>query len=229
MTAPLPPGQHLIPNFDRFGLGHFAKRLAPTPETLALSVGGDVLQSLRLDASHLAALPSVEQVSDFHCVTTWSCAGLRWSGVRFADFYREIVLPQAIPMPGANVVVFHGQDGYRSCMQLEDLLATDVLLADALDGEALGLKHGAPLRLVAPAHYGYKNAKHIHTIEFWRDRKHFRFPRPYPSLMDHPRGRVAHEERARYLPNTVIRVMYKILAPFARRKMRKALEASGRS
>lgn len=229
MRAPLPPGQHVIPNFDRFGLGHFAKRLAPSPETLTLRIGGDVVSSLALDASHLAALARVEQVSDFHCVTTWSCTGLRWSGVRFADFYRQIVLPQASPMPNANVVVFHGQDGYRSCMQLEDLLVDDVLLADTLDGDSLGLKHGAPLRLVAPAHYGYKNAKHIAAIEFWRDRKHFRFPKPYPALMDHPRGRVAFEERARYLPNGLIRIVYKLLAPSARRKMRRALEAAGRA
>ncbi|TVT48706.1 MAG: molybdopterin-dependent oxidoreductase [Denitromonas halophila] len=228
MQKELPPGQHVIPNFDRFGLGLFAKRLAASPDELTLRVQGDVNHPLTLNASHLAVLPRVDQTSDFHCVTTWSCLGVQWSGVRFRDFYNEIVLPQASPRPKTNTVVFRSQDGYAACMQLEDLMAGDVLLADALDGQGLGLKHGGPLRLVAPAHYGYKNAKHIQTIEFWPDRSHFRFPKPYPSLMDHPRGRVALEERARYLPNWVIRIAYKALAPSARRKMRQALEASGR-
>jgi DMSO/TMAO reductase YedYZ molybdopterin-dependent catalytic subunit len=35
----------------------------------------------------------------------------------------------------------------------------------------LTVAHGAPLRLVAPAHYGYKSAKHLSRIEFWRDGK----------------------------------------------------------
>lgn len=228
MREPLPPGQHVIPNFDRFGLGLFADRIAPQPEVLGLHVGGDVQVPLALDASHLAALPRVEQVSDFHCVTTWSCLGLRWRGVRFRDFYEQLVLPRARPLKGAEAVVFRAQDGYASCMALADLLADDVLLADTLDGAPLGLAHGAPLRLVAPAHYGYKNAKHLAAIEFLCDRSQFRFPKPYPALMDHPRGRVAFEERARVLPNWLIRIVYKMLAPSARRKMRVALERVAR-
>jgi DMSO/TMAO reductase YedYZ molybdopterin-dependent catalytic subunit len=114
-------------------------------------------------------------------------------------------------------------------MLLEDLLAPGVLLADTLDGEKLGLEHGAPLRLVAPAHYGYKNVKHIGAIEFWHDRKHYRFPYPYPDFMDHPRGRVALEERARWFPAWLLRPFYRVLIPLARRKSRKALAAYDRA
>jgi DMSO/TMAO reductase YedYZ molybdopterin-dependent catalytic subunit len=48
---------------------------------------------------------------------------------------------------------------------LSDLLAAEVLLADILDGLPLSMEHGAPLRLVAPAHYGYKSVKHLSGIE----------------------------------------------------------------
>lgn len=224
MKPALPPGQHEHPSFDRFGLGRFAKRLAPSPDTLTLMISGDVLHPIEV-ADELASLERVSQVSDFHCVTTWSYRDLQWSGVRFSDFYHQIVLRKAVPEKGAEFVVFRGQDGYSVSMQLKDLLADDVLLADTLDGQGLGLAHGAPLRLVAPAHYGYKNAKHIAAIEFWQDRRNYRFPLPYPDLMDHPRGRVVFEERARYLPNWFIRPLYQLLAPSARRKMREALEA----
>lgn len=220
----LPPGQFEFPSFDRFGLGLFAKRFPSNPDKIEFTVGGDVAQTFTI-TDELKALPRIEQVSDFHCVTTWSCRDIRWSGVRFADFYREIVLPRAKPAADAGFVVFRSQDGYSVSMQLADLLAPDVLLADRLDGRDLGLEHGAPLRLVAPAHYGYKNAKHIVAIEFWRDRRHYRFPFPYPNLMDHPRGRVAFEERARFLPTWLVRLVYRALMPGARRKMRKALEA----
>jgi DMSO/TMAO reductase YedYZ molybdopterin-dependent catalytic subunit len=221
---PLPPGQFVYPSFDRFGLGLFAKRFPNQPERIELSIGGDVESPLTV-SGELSSLPRVEQVSDFHCVTTWSCLDVRWSGVRFSDFYEQIVAPRVKPQDGATFVVFRGQDGYACSMQLADLLAPDVLLADTVDGHDLGIEHGAPLRLVAPAHYGYKNVKHIAAIEFWRDRRYYRFPFPYPQLMDHPRGRVAFEERARYLPIWLVRLVYRALMPGARSKMRKALLA----
>ena len=149
----LPPGQFVYPSFDRFGLGLFARRFPNNPDGIALTIGGDVESALAI-GGELMALPRVEQVSDFHCVTTWSCLDVRWSGVRFSDFYERIVLPRAKPRDGATVVVFRGQDGYACSMQLADLLAADVLLADSVEGRGLGIEHGAPLRLVAPAHYG---------------------------------------------------------------------------
>lgn len=219
---PLPPGQFEYPSFDRFGLGLFARRFPHAPDSMSFRIGGDV-RNETIVGKELGTLERVEQISDFHCVTTWSYRGLRWGGVRFRDFYQCVVRPCAEPLDGADFVVFRGQDGYAVSMQLEDLLRDDVLLADELDGQRLGIAHGAPLRLVAPAHYGYKNAKHISAIEFWRNRRNYRFPFPYPNLMDHPRGRVAFEERARYLPNWLVRLLYKALAPGARRKMREAL------
>lgn len=220
----LPPGQFEYPTFDRFGLGYFAKRFPSNPDSIDITVRGDVETTVRI-SSALASLPRIEQVSDFHCVTTWSCLDVRWSGVRFSDFYQQFVLPQARPHDGATFVVFRGQDGYACSMHLADLLAPEVLLADSVEGHSLGIEHGAPLRLVAPAHYGYKNVKHIAAIEFWRDNRNYRFPFPYPQLMDHPRGRVAFEERARYLPIWLIRLVYRALMPGARSKMRKALAA----
>ena len=121
--------------------------------------------------------------------------------------------PQARPAEGAGFVVFRGVDGYRSALPLADLLADDVLLADTLNGAPLGVDHGAPLRLIAPAHYGYKNVKHLGAIEFWTNRRAYRFPYPYPTFMDHPRARVALEERARLLPNWLLRLVYRLFVP----------------
>lgn len=221
----LPPGQKLYPSFDRFGLGKFASRIPPEAGSINIDISGAVADPLTV-TTELAELPRVEQTSDFHCVTTWSVRKLRWEGVRFADFYSKIVLTNAAPDAGAEFVVLHGLDGYRVSMQLEDLLRDNVLLADTLNGQRLGIDHGAPLRLVAPAHYGYKNAKHINALEFLHEGSQYRFPMPYPTLMDHPRGRVAYEERARYLPNWLVRPLYRFLQPFARRKHAKYLRAN---
>ncbi len=212
MSMPLPPGQIERPQFPRFGLGKFARRFPAEPERIRVQIGGDVERKLSVEAQ-LQALPRIEQQSDFHCVTTWSIRGARWSGWRFADFYRHIVEAEARPLSQAEFVVLRGEDGYCSCLPLEDLLRDDVMLADRLDGQSLGLEHGAPLRLIAPAHYGYKNVKHLVAIEFWRDRRAYRFPLPYPTFMDHPRARVAFEERGRLFPGSILRYLYRLLIP----------------
>ncbi|MGH8517177.1 MAG: molybdopterin-dependent oxidoreductase [Panacagrimonas sp.] len=222
MSASLPPGQFLLKQMPRFGLGRFARRFPADPTCLRLAIGGDVHSSMEIGAREFAELPRVEVVADFHCVTTWSVQNLRWGGVRFADFYAHAVRPRTRPAEDARLVVLHGEDGYRSSLPLDDLLGVDVLLADRLDGAPLSVEHGAPLRLVAPAHYGYKNVKHLHRIEFWRDARHYRFPMPYPSFMDHPRARVAMEERGRGLPGWVLRI-YRLIIPLAIWNFRSAM------
>lgn len=222
--TPLPPGQIEYPSFDRFGLGLFANRFPTDTAKATISIGGDTEQSVTVSDA-LYQLPRVGQISDFHCVTTWSVRNLHWSGFRFADFYQQLVCSLANPRPGSHFVVFRGQDGYAVSMQLDDLLADDVILADTLNGEKLGIEHGAPIRLIAPAHYGFKNAKHICRIEFWQDNRNYRFPFPYPNLMDHPRARVAFEERASYVPLWLIRPLYRLMQPLARRKQAKSLQA----
>jgi DMSO/TMAO reductase YedYZ molybdopterin-dependent catalytic subunit len=208
----LPPGQFTAHGHIRFGLGRFRRKVLPEAPPLSLWIGGDVASSLAVDGE-LASLPHIEQRSDFHCVTTWSVHGICWGGVRFSDFYRSVVLSHARPDAGADFVVLRGLDGYCCALPLDDLLAADVLLADQIEGRPLGLDHGAPLRLIAPAHYGYKSVKHLCAIEFRKGRRGYRFPLPYPSFMDHPRARVDREERARLLPNWLIRPIYRLFVP----------------
>ena len=187
MPAPLPPGQRETPNFPRFGLLPFATRFPSQTGRINLHVSfpdsgatanvpgpaPEPTPSLSSDVgAHLAQLPRIEQTSDFHCVTTWTRRGLRWGGVRFSDFYQQIIAPLCqpgaanasagaprahSPAAGASFVVLRAQDGARTSLPLEDLLSPDVLLADHLDGQPLSIEHGAPLRLIAPAHYGYKS------------------------------------------------------------------------
>ena len=204
----LPTGQREADRFHRFGLTQFAKRFPKQIATPTLEVVGKVAHELHL-SNALDGLPRTERISDFHCVTTWSVRQLRWSGVRFADFYQSIVLPLAGPDPGATLVALRGQDGASTGMLLKDLLADDVLLADRLDDQPLCIDHGAPLRLIAPAHYGYKSVKYLSRIEFREPADGYRVSGP--RFMDHPRARVAHEERGRIFPGWLLRFLYRPL------------------
>ena len=134
----------------------------------------------------------------------------RWS--LFRDFYEQLVVPRVHPEADATLVVLRGQDGLAQSLPLEDMLAPDLLLADRLDGERLCVAHGAPLRLVAPAHCGCKSVRHLNAIEFWRDARNHRFPGPR-FLMNPPRARVMHEERGRVFPPWVFRTLWPALIP----------------
>src|SRR5580765_4474907 len=105
--------------------------------TWRLQIGGLVEQPTSLDYATLRRLPRVEQVSDFHCVTGWSVKNVHSGGVRLHD-----VLAAARPLASAP---------------LQQASLQDVMLAYELDGKPLPREHGAPVRLVIPEMYGYKN------------------------------------------------------------------------
>lgn len=225
----LPPGQREISTFPRFGLTPFAKRFPENVEKAKILIGGDVQTHVQVGLE-IERVARVEQCSDFHCVTTWTRRGLQWGGIRFADFYRQIVVPLAGASADATFVVLKGQDGARTSMPLDDLLASDVLLADRLDGQPLSIAHGAPMRLVAPAHYGYKSVKHIDRIDFWRNDANYR---PFGlRFMVHPRARVAFEERGQWVPGWLLRYLYRpLIQPTVssfEREMQRHLEAEAR-
>lgn len=213
----LPPGQRARPDFPRFGLPKYARRIPSDTKSLRLEFGGDAIHPFSVDEGELGSLSRTVQSSDFHCVTTWSHRGARWGGYGFAELFRSLVEPRLLPSCSIQLVVLRCRDGYRTALPLDDLLADDVLIADSLDGAPLSVEHGAPLRLVAPAHYGYKNAKHLKALEFWVDERSYR-KAGIGHYMDHPRGRVAFEERARGVPGVLLRWLYRpMIAPNVRR------------
>ena len=75
-----------------------------------------------------------------------------------------------------------------------------MLLANELNGEPLPFDHGAPLRLVAPGQYGYKNLKHLQRIDFYPT-----FRPGSAGRAEHPRARVDLEERSPGLPGWLYR------------------------
>ncbi|OZM78198.1 molybdopterin-dependent oxidoreductase [Pseudonocardia sp. MH-G8] len=220
--AGLPPGQRRRRDFPRFGVPFLSR--PPVPDVPELTVTGAVEHELRLPlADVLDALPRVERTADFHCVATWSATGLQWSGVSFRQFWEQLVVPRCRPA-GAVAVIARGADGVTAVLDLRDALADDVLLADGLDGRPLGDGHGAPLRLVSPGQYGYKNIKHLVGLEATRT-----FPRPGRVLGEHPRARVAFEERDPYLDARAYRLIGRALTPPIAWLNRRAARASTRA
>ena len=219
-SNPLPPGQFVHSEFPRFGMTPFAERFPTQLDGPQITIRGEVESSLKL-VEQFNQLDRVEQTSDFHCVTTWTVQSLQWEGYRFSDVYERLIVPLAQPAKSADYITLVGQDGYRSSLPLAALMKADVLLADRLNGAPLSIEHGAPIRLVAPAHYGYKNVKHLKRIELHSGYRSFH---PWMfRFMDHPRGRVALEERGTLFPNWLLRPIYRRLIPIATKRFKEGM------
>ncbi len=212
----LPPGQQPIDGFPRFGT-HLDRPPPAVPADPVIEITGAVDEPATVPVTALTTLPRRELVADFHCVAGWSATGLRWEGVEFAIFYREVIEALASPEDPLSHICFEGLDGYRSTVSIEDALAEDVLVADRLNGLPLDADHGAPVRLVSPSQYGFISTKHLCRIEL-----HTAEPRPrYHAsaatnlrlhlVKPHPRARVWEEERHRYLPAWALRRPYRLL------------------
>ena len=221
MSNTLPPGQFELDIFPRFGLSQYANRFPTDIEDFKVILGGDEIEDVDLSKA-IAEFPRVEQTSDFHCVTTWSKSGQVWNGIKFNDFFDAIVKPRFNDPCKLMFVVLHAQDGYKTGMFLEDLLKDNVMLADHLNGEPLTIEHGAPIRLIVPEHYGYKNLKHLKRIEFYSEKK--KVKQGFLSFMDHPRARVAKEERAVGGPGWFFRYLYRPLIKGTVKEFEKAMQ-----
>lgn len=130
------------------------------PAGWRLYVGGLVQQPVSFGYDELRALPRVDQVSTFHCVTGWTVENVHWGGVRLHD-----VLAKAGPLPEAGGLEFvSAERPYVDSLSTSQAALADVLLAYEMDGRPLPREHGAPLRLVIPDMYGYKNVKWVREI-----------------------------------------------------------------
>ena len=131
------------------------------PAAYRLRVDGLVDTPTTFSLADLKAMPRAEQISDFHCVTGWSVENVHWAGVRIAD-----VLERVGAAPGVTSLRFvSAERPYDDSLSLDQALLPEVMLAYEMDGGPLSRPHGAPVRLVMPKMYGYKNVKWVERIE----------------------------------------------------------------
>jgi DMSO/TMAO reductase YedYZ molybdopterin-dependent catalytic subunit len=154
----LPPGQREVHNFPVLDLGVHPEI---PPEQWQLRIGGKVENPIILNWTEFMALPQFKDVSDFHCVTTWSQFDMEWQGVAFFTL-AELVRPR----PEASHVFFKSYDGYSTNNPLEVCLDEDVLIAHSWNGQPLSKEHGGPARVIVPKRYAWKGAKWIREITF---------------------------------------------------------------
>lgn len=161
----LPIGQHQVRNWPVLDLGDLPEiDLA----TWRLEVGGLVENPMVLTWEQFNALPQADDISDFHCVTTWSRYDNHWRGVQF-----RTIAELAVPTEKAKFVLCTGYDfmpgtdiPYTTNIPLERAVEDDVLLVHTWEGRPLPAEHGGPLRMITPKLYAWKGTKWIRRIDF---------------------------------------------------------------
>jgi DMSO/TMAO reductase YedYZ molybdopterin-dependent catalytic subunit len=135
------------------------------PATYRLSVGGLVRRPVTLNWNQITALPGDQQTSTFHCVTGWTVDGVLWEGIR-----AQTLMDLVAPLASAKYVTFQSMEGpYVDQLSIDQFTLPDVMIARQMDGGPISRAHGAPLRLIIPDMYGYKNVKWLRSITFVAD------------------------------------------------------------
>ncbi|WP_406286356.1 molybdopterin-dependent oxidoreductase [Embleya sp. NBC_00896] len=135
-------------------------------EDWALRIHGLVDREIRLDYRELRARFAIERDITLACVSNEVGDDLignaRWLGTPLADLLREAGL-----RPGADQIVSKSTDGMTIGTPVREVMdGRDAMLAYAMNGEPLPIKHGFPVRMVVPGLYGYVSAcKWIVDIE----------------------------------------------------------------
>jgi len=199
------------PNDDFYIIQHYGQ---PTEVAAnhSLRVTGLVNKELTLDMAAIRARPKVEIDAGFECggnsprLFQGLIGNAKWGGTPLKPLLEEA----GIKTDGIEVV-FYGIDkgeetirdvkveqSFGRSMHITDALNAGAILAYEMNGEALPLYHGAPLRLVVPGWYGVANVKWLSQIHVQDRRFMGRFMgRDYVTLSKQDiGGEVRWEERS---------------------------------
>ena len=151
-----------------------AQKLPVRPWTIKVSGMVDKPFEIDID-SLLAKMPLEERVYRHRCVETWSMV-VPWSGfamkslVEFckpasgATFVVMQTLNNPAVMPGQKDFIYPWP--YTEGLAMDEAMHDLCFVATGLYGKPIPKQNGAPLRLVAPWKYGFKNVKSIVSIAF---------------------------------------------------------------
>lgn len=159
-TPRLPPGQRWAAAGKWPLVGERAP--APGPEAWSVSITGLVGQPRWWSLDDLRRRPQTERAIDVHCVTRWSLADVRFTGVPLAE-----LLDECDVRPEARFVSFvaRSEREHSTSLLLDEARALGTMVALSAGGVALDIEHGGPVRTVVPGRYFYKSLKWLARIE----------------------------------------------------------------
>jgi sulfoxide reductase catalytic subunit YedY len=172
--------------------------------------------------------PLEDRVYRHRCVEAWSMV-IPWVGYSMSEFISAME-----PLPSAKYVQFISDDSkkdmpdkpsvldwpYSEGLRMDEAMNPLCLLTFGCYGEVLPNQNGAPIRVVTPWKYGFKNGKAIVKVVFTDKQPKTAWNESAPSeygfysnvnpQVDHPRWSQAHERRidSSAFPKTIPTLMF---------------------
>ncbi|MHB8599792.1 MAG: molybdopterin-dependent oxidoreductase [Ktedonobacteraceae bacterium] len=173
----------------------------PSPNTVVwrLEVTGLVGNSGSYTYSEVQNLPSTSRAITLECIANGPGGHLMstaiWQGVTLSS----LLALHGGAQPSATHIAFYSVDGYNMSLPLSEVLADDTLLAWRMNGAELPQRHGFPMRVLIPGHYGEENPKWLTRVELtnqfvgglYSDQGWYNGPLHTTSRIDRPFGRIA--------------------------------------
>ncbi len=147
-------------------------------EPWSIEITGECHKPMTLDLDALFAIAHEERLYHFRCVERWAM-NVPWSGfplakllekvqpTSHAKYIRFITAERPEQMPGLQGSPRYPWP-YHEALRIEEAANELALVVTGVYGEPLLKQHGAPVRIIVPWKYGYKNPKSIVRIEFVR-------------------------------------------------------------
>lgn len=139
-----------------------------------------------LSLQEIMAYPPVTETITQACISNPIGGDListtRYTGARLRSILADLELK-----PSAQALELHSADGFFEFVTMQDMLDSRTLLVYGMNGKSLPTKHGFPLRIYIPNHYGMKQPKWITRMKavdhegegFWVKRGWSRQARPH--------------------------------------------------
>ena len=212
---------------DKSDPAHNAHTLHTRPWSVEFT--GLIKQKKTADIDSIMKYRPIEsRVYRHHCVEAWSMV-IPWDGYSLSE-----IISWAEPLPSAKYVQFISDDKssdmpdkaegynwpYSEGLRMDEAMNPLCLLTFGCYGEVLPNQNGAPIRVVSPWKYGFKNAKAIVKINFtdkqprtlWNEisSTEYGFYSNVNPNVDHPRWSQAHERRidSSAFPKTIPTLMF---------------------
>jgi len=153
------------------------------PDVFSVEIKGKVDKPMKLSLADIKKMPAVDIVAVNQCsgnsrgffnprvaggqLGNGAMGNARWKGVPL-----KTILDMAGVQGGARQVTFNGLDGpvtdktpdFIKALDIDHARDGEVMLAYSMNGAALPVLNGFPLRLVVPGYYGTYWVKHLNEI-----------------------------------------------------------------
>jgi len=132
------------------------------PDTWRLAVIDPAGREVRLGYDQILRLPAMTRKALLICPDEFAFVA-RWTGVSI----HQVLRAAGMSAPAGGRIVIQDKPGPLAKVETfswPEVAADRVFLAFRVNGRVLPRRHGWPLRVVAPDHYGGKWVKYVHRL-----------------------------------------------------------------